>query len=432
MRTSSRRSILLAVLMAGLFLFGLFKLFVLRFEQGDVYPPYSTLRSDPLGTKALYTSLEYLVGDNLRRNYGGLPRLTPEANTTFLYLGASGREWELNQEAPIGTLEQMAGKGGRIVISFTSATGFLAGSDLAGEERSGDQGREADTDPEAGDTETQAGPREGRGSRESACDGADPEGDCEAENIFRRWGLRLAHNYDKAPEEAVYSAAEGSLESPISWHTSRVFSELDTKWRRIYTCNDHPVVIERDFDGGTIVLSADSYIFSNEAMRNHRYPELLAWVLGDQNEIVFDESHLGVRRDLGIADLARRYRLYWLLFAFVVFAGLYVWKNASYFVPPLVDQAGEATDGINSSRDYKEGLISLLRRNLRTRDILGICLTEWEKSFRTAGGFPTDRTEGLTKARGIVDSEGGKKGKVRDLARAYRQICGILSERNQI
>ena len=34
--------------------YGLLHLFALRFAQGDVYPPYSSLRSDPLGKKALY------------------------------------------------------------------------------------------------------------------------------------------------------------------------------------------------------------------------------------------------------------------------------------------------------------------------------------------------------------------------------------------
>ena len=35
---------------------------VLRFESGDVYPVYSSLRSDPLGTRAFYDSLEDLEG----------------------------------------------------------------------------------------------------------------------------------------------------------------------------------------------------------------------------------------------------------------------------------------------------------------------------------------------------------------------------------
>ena len=39
---------------------GVIRLFQLRFEAGDVYPPYSSYRADPLGTRALYQSLENL------------------------------------------------------------------------------------------------------------------------------------------------------------------------------------------------------------------------------------------------------------------------------------------------------------------------------------------------------------------------------------
>ena len=37
----------------AVFVFGLVRLFELRFEVGDVYPAYSSLRSDPLGAMAL-------------------------------------------------------------------------------------------------------------------------------------------------------------------------------------------------------------------------------------------------------------------------------------------------------------------------------------------------------------------------------------------
>ncbi len=48
---------LAVLLLGGLFVTGLIQLILLRFESGDVYPPYSSLRADPLGCKALYESL---------------------------------------------------------------------------------------------------------------------------------------------------------------------------------------------------------------------------------------------------------------------------------------------------------------------------------------------------------------------------------------
>ena len=55
---SAVASLLIAA--AGLAAIGL--LFELRFAAGDVYPRYSSLRSDPVGVRALYDSLARLPG----------------------------------------------------------------------------------------------------------------------------------------------------------------------------------------------------------------------------------------------------------------------------------------------------------------------------------------------------------------------------------
>ena len=47
---------------AAILTLGLIRLFKLRFEAGDVYPAYSSLRSDPLGTMAFYESLGKVPG----------------------------------------------------------------------------------------------------------------------------------------------------------------------------------------------------------------------------------------------------------------------------------------------------------------------------------------------------------------------------------
>ena len=41
-------------------------------------------------------------------------------------------------------------------------------------------------------------------------------------------------------------------------------------------CGTMPVVIERQYGNGSIVLVADSFLVSNEALRSERHPRLLA------------------------------------------------------------------------------------------------------------------------------------------------------------
>ena len=56
-------SLTLALLLAGGLVYGIAHLFALRYEKGDVYPPYSTLRADPLGAKGLYDAAERAAED---------------------------------------------------------------------------------------------------------------------------------------------------------------------------------------------------------------------------------------------------------------------------------------------------------------------------------------------------------------------------------
>ena len=71
--------ILLLLVVSG-FTFGLIHLFNLRFESGDNYPPYSSLRAAPLGSKALYESLDQLMP--ARRHLQPLSKLGDGRDTT--------------------------------------------------------------------------------------------------------------------------------------------------------------------------------------------------------------------------------------------------------------------------------------------------------------------------------------------------------------
>ena len=109
--------LLLPVLLA-VFGFGLARLFQLRFEAGDVYPPGSSLRADPLGTKALYESLRMLPGMMVRRFTQPLNKLGEGRGTTLFVFGASTFEMNRSAEDEYKKLEQFMFDGGRIVISF--------------------------------------------------------------------------------------------------------------------------------------------------------------------------------------------------------------------------------------------------------------------------------------------------------------------------
>jgi hypothetical protein len=124
---NGRRGILIvtAVVLGGVFVAGTLWLALLGIQGGGVYPPHSSLRSDPNGTRALAEALERM-GVKVARNYKQQPdRLEPEG-TTLVYVGAPGAMegllW-MNDEAAADIRESLGRfvrKGGRLVITLDS------------------------------------------------------------------------------------------------------------------------------------------------------------------------------------------------------------------------------------------------------------------------------------------------------------------------
>lgn len=173
-------------------------------------------------------------------------------------------------------------------------------------------------------------------------------------------------------------------------------------WRVERANNNLPVVIERPMDTGSIVLMADSYQLTNEALggRGADGPDLalLVWIAGSKSRIVFDESHLGITESGSVLGLVRRYRLQGLLFGLIGCAALYVWKSAGSF-PPLT--AISSHEGELSGHDVRSGLVSLLERGIAPSALLSVCVREWERSRgRSAPADLREQSESLARTPG--------------------------------
>ncbi|MEJ2170862.1 MAG: hypothetical protein P8X90_35680, partial [Desulfobacterales bacterium] len=100
------------------FILGVFKLFLLRFEAGDVYPAYSSLRSDPLGSRAFCSSLENINGSRVSRNYHRLQEIEFKKNTAFFIIGSSVFDADSVSAEWLQVFERLTDAGGRLVLSF--------------------------------------------------------------------------------------------------------------------------------------------------------------------------------------------------------------------------------------------------------------------------------------------------------------------------
>src|SRR5262249_17333601 len=110
--------LIILLICAFAFVFGVIQLFELRFEVGDVYQPYSSLRSDPLGTMAFYESIEKLPNVSVERDFSDDNHLPEDGSTTYLHLAASRYDWDWMPEDVFNEIDGFVRRGGRLVITF--------------------------------------------------------------------------------------------------------------------------------------------------------------------------------------------------------------------------------------------------------------------------------------------------------------------------
>ncbi|MBI3882214.1 MAG: DUF4350 domain-containing protein [Verrucomicrobia bacterium] len=449
-------------LIAGLFGFGLYRLFELRFASGDVYPPYSTLRADPLGARALFESLELLHDLRATRLYEDLDKVPTGADTTLFVLGLDSRFNEVS-ESDARELERLARDGGRIVFTFFPETGkpfeqqwhekreaerqaekdkepakksppsrrkrFRKSTDDEPEQKSGakkEPGADSAEAREQGATNRtdQAGGTAKAKKKKKPPAKDDEFRDFKTVSLRERWGYGVDYQVLKADERGVArhvtvtrAGDDARLPAQLDWHSATLFKTTNAAWRVLYAREDQPVVIERAFGRGSLVLVSDSFFASNEAMRHDRQSALLAWLAGPSRRLVFDETHLGVELNPGIATLARRYRLHGLFASLLLLAVLFVWKNSTSLVPPH-DEAAVA-DAV-AGKDSAAGFVNLLRRSVAPRELLPACLAEWRKSGAHGRADPGGKAARLA---AVIES-----GKAKPVD-AYREASRILTEK---
>lgn len=362
---TSKRSLstlLVLLALAGLFAAGLHRLFELRFRSGDIYPAYSTYRADPKGAKIFFQSLEELPGVIVERQLKPLESLIG-AGSTVLYLGGSSHSLlgDIDEELCPFMLS-----GGRAILAFRAESPIRKKTEPKEDTHDAPKNEEDDADEEKHDPET--------------CSR------CKRLERIERWGVELerftrTELKEQDPESLASPESGASSLAPVPWGSALYFNELGKEWDVLYRYLGQPVIIERDWGGGSVVLMADSYLFSNEAMVRDRHTALLALLVGGADRVVFDEVHLGVSSQEGVMMLLNRYRLQGVLLALLLLAGLFVWKNSSSFIPKYSDPTSLGDD-LGTGVDSMQGFTNLLVRHVPKKKLLDAMVAEWKATFR--------------------------------------------------
>jgi hypothetical protein len=247
-------------------------------------------------------------------------------------------------------------------------------------------------------------------------------------SLKARWGLDFGYlplASEKPGQSETLEAVnrtELALPESLEWHSSTIFTNLPAAWHVVYARGTNPVVVERKFGAGTIVMATDSYFLSNEALLKDRHPDLLAWWVGPNKQIIFDEAHFGILETSGVAKLIRKYHLQGLIAGLILLAALFIWKNSCSFVPPYEEE--ERPDFV-VGKDSAAGFVNLLRRNVPGRKLLEVCFEEWKKSFAQTGPRAAEKQ---ARAQAVLTAENAGAQREHEQVQTYREICNILKK----
>ncbi len=444
MRMASAAKKMGLVLLGALLVAGFYSVLEKRFTEGGIYPHYASYRSDPLGTSALYESLERLEGLSVSRNVTNLQVVRGlDSETVLLLLGYPVNGVE-NLRAPDNSpVLKAVGEGARLVLTINP--GLVP--EVYQPSRSEDEddwierrrrirdarqkdGKEKDAKGEAAEKKT-----EDRDETET------PEEDEEKELekrmlqlmgplLTERLGFEVTSPAFERPEEGWETEAGEALpldgegiDLPL-WKSQYRLEPKEGPWRPALLADGKTVVLERSYGKGSVVVASDTYFASNESLHFGIGPEFLLWLLGGKTKVVFDETIHGSTETGGAMKLIRRYRAHGVFFGLLVFLALWAWRSASPLVAGSDDaDRGIGGDGMVMGEETGTGFIRLLRRSVAPSALLERCVEIWSGS--AGGGAPSAAKGGIGRILARHRGDPKQFGAVE----AYRAIADLLRKR---
>jgi hypothetical protein len=463
-----RRNLLIQmVTLAVLILFSccLVRLLLLRYERGDVYPAYSTLRADPLGTRALYEALQS-NGFTVHRGYHSLPRELKTKPDSIYYLALSADEILTFDKDEAADLDRFVRDGGRVVLTFKPEEPITSEAEnsnpFASKKKKPDAGdakkdsadkekAKEKTPPEKDSDENISEPRTAQEKYERKEFHEEKENDPDWErdhmdtqyhpSLAALWGFgwerQIQPEKKKSdsgnpgadddtqplPEVEACRVGRGTLDYSVPWKSALYFTRLELDWEILYNAKNKPVLIRRPLGRGEILLATDTYFLSNEGLRNDRRPNLLSLVAGPAGSMLFDEVHLGTQQQEGVMSLVEKFRLQGYLYGMACVVVLLLWRNSIPLVPPQNIENSIPSSTV-SGKDSRSGLINLLRRNIPSSEILKASFTEWKRGITPGQHHLKPKVAAM---ESILNEK--KATRSEEIVSIYHELCAINSPR---
>jgi hypothetical protein len=400
------------------------KMMGVRFSTGQTYPPYSSHRAEPDGTRVLFEALDRLPGVECERNYQPIKRL--KASEGDVLIMADLRAGKVQEHCGCvedgKTISSWASAGGRVILALKTGAvdgGFQSDKPKRvrkSKSKSKEEKEEDKPDEEAPEKPVKKEPLDDR-IHYLGC----------AFGLFVR-ELSFQIGSDSLPPKPTPSTHLPLKRDDLPHWFSNSYLEpapdVEGQWITLASKGTRPVMMERKIGKGSLVVCTDSFFLSNESLWLESNPALLAHLVGNTRRVVFEERAHGVGDDDGIMTLARRYGMHGLFIGGIVLFALFVWRNAVSLVPmdesaDLGHWRGDSVAGQGAA----SGLVSILKRGIKPKDLLDKCFADWEITRGATTRIPHER---IAAAREIVSAQKQSKHPLRQIQTTYRRLCEAL------
>lgn len=333
----------------------LFKAVVRRAENYSYYADYSSLNSESSGLKAYYETLVRL-GVAVSRNYHPFLKLEGQKGTV-IYAGPNLGDFRFRSEKDLEQFERVAQAGARVFILFQTKETRYEKVVAPKPEVKAPNDKKAVKPPEEGKRRVDA--------------------------MLKRWGVEEVETDEPNVKRnrELEALTPSIIRREVLWH----FAKWDARWKPLLSATDEkPILLERGFGQGSIVLLAGAEPFTNQQLLTKPDATLLAVTMTGRQPLIFDEAHLGVAETDTVAGLARQHHLEWVLLGFLALAALYIWRNTVSFIPPPQPVSESGVNG----RDAHAALTSLLAQSVSRETLLKELGSEWKRSERYVPNAP--------------------------------------------
>jgi hypothetical protein len=438
----------LGLLLLGVILtLGFFAVLDRRFAEGGLYPHYASFRTDPLGTSALYETLDRLGSYEVSRNLKPLNnRKELDKDTVILLLGYPREDFDSLRAPQNSEVLRAVEAGARLVITVNPELVPEAYKpELSEKEEKWIEERRRIREERMrraleGDKETPADgkPKEEKEEEEEEEEENDEER-LEREmtetvgplfTVYAGFALETLEGFQRpeggweASSGETLSAGGVPAELP-NWRSQYRFEIIEPAWKSVGLVGDRAVIIERSLGKGSIVVTTDSYFVSNESLHFGAEPAFLLWLLGDKKKVVFDETIHGTTESGGAMKLIRRYRAHGVFLGLLVFLVLWAWRSASSLVPGSDEHdRGLVVSGDTvAGEETGSGFIRLLRRSVPPSSLLPQSVEVWKGSL--TADLPA---AALSRVEELL-AEHRRDPKRFGIVETYAAIAGVLRKR---